>query len=239
MYINDTHILYYFFAGLIGLVIGQFIDWTIIRLKEDKKILCREFFTYVKNLKLNCWTMYITAALYVIFVYLNGVSIQTLEYLMLTPILITILVVDFTKHKVPNRILLTLFEVEVVFTAIAGFNDLSIYLDKLLGMLIGAGVFYAITVLGTSAEKKEVMGYGDVKLMAMIGLCFGLTKMGVIAVMSFLMAAIYSIVLLIMKKKKIDSYIPFGPFIVIAAFLMMLLPTVFVGIFTFSFIFNK
>ena len=239
MYINDTHILYYFFAGLIGLVIGQFIDWAIIRLKEDKKILCREFFTYVKNLKLNCWTMYITAALYVIFVYLNGVSIQTLEYLMLTPILITILVVDFTKHKVPNRILLTLFEVEVVFTAIAGFNDLSIYLDKLLGMLIGAGVFYAITVLGTSAEKKEVMGYGDVKLMAMIGLCFGLTKMGIIAVMSFLMAAIYSIVLLIMKKKKIDSYIPFGPFIVIAAFLMMLLPTVFVGIFTFSFIFNK
>lgn len=224
MYINDTHILYYFFAGLIGLFVGQFIDWAIIRLKEDKKIICREIITYIKNLKLNCWTMYITAALYIIFVFINGISVQLLENLLITPMFLIILIIDFTKHKIPNRILLSLFEVEIVFTAIAGFNDLSVYLFKLLGMLVGIGVFTAITYLGSSAEKKEVMGLGDVKLIAIIGLSFGLTNMSVIAVLSFLMAAIYSIALLIMKKKKIDSYIPFGPFIIIAAFIMMILP---------------
>ena len=27
MYIHDIHILYYFFIGLLGLIVGQFMDW--------------------------------------------------------------------------------------------------------------------------------------------------------------------------------------------------------------------
>ena len=225
MYINDTHILYYFFAGLIGLLVGQFIDWAVIRLKEDKKVLCREFFTmYLKNLKLNCYTMYINAALYIVLLLINGVSVQFLEYALLTPMLLTIAIVDFTKHKIPNRVLLTMFEVEVIFAAIAGFTDLSVFLFRLLGMVIGAGLFLGITWFGSNTTKKEVMGLGDVKLMGIVGLVFGLTNMIIISVLSFVMAAIYSLVLIIAKKKKLSSYIPFGPFIVIASLIVMLLP---------------
>ena len=45
-----------------------------------------------------------------------------------------------------------------------------------------------------------------------------------IAVVSFLIGAIISIILLVSKKKKTDEYIPFGPFIIIATFLVLFVP---------------
>ena len=45
-----------------------------------------------------------------------------------------------------------------------------------------------------------------------------------ITVLSFLIGAIISIILLITKKKKTNEYIPFGPFIIVATFLVMLVP---------------
>ena len=68
------------------------------------------------------------------------------------------------------------------------------------------------------------MGFGDVKLMGALGLLFGFQNIIAIAVMSFLIGAILSIFLLVTKIKKIDEYIPFGPFIVIATFISIYVP---------------
>jgi len=68
------------------------------------------------------------------------------------------------------------------------------------------------------------MGLGDVKFMGALGLYFGIINIITISLMAFLFAAIISIFLLITKIKKKSEYIPFGPFIVIACFISMLLP---------------
>lgn len=68
------------------------------------------------------------------------------------------------------------------------------------------------------------MGFGDVKLMGALGLYFGFPNIIVITVLSFLIGAILSIILLITKIKKTNEYIPFGPFIVIATFICMFVP---------------
>ena len=68
------------------------------------------------------------------------------------------------------------------------------------------------------------MGFGDVKLMGALGLYFGLSNIIIITLVSFLIGAILSIILLVTKIKKSDEYIPFGPFIVIATFLSMYVP---------------
>ena len=65
------------------------------------------------------------------------------------------------------------------------------------------------------------MGFGDVKLMGALGLYFGMINIGLVALMSFLIGAVCSIGLLVSKIKKTSDYIPFGPFIVIATFIMM------------------
>lgn len=46
----------------------------------------------------------------------------------------------------------------------------------------------------------------------------------IISVISFLIGAIFSIFVIILKIKKADEYIPFGPFIVIATIIAMLIP---------------
>ena len=101
----------------------------------------------------------------------------------------------------------------------------------LLGMVTGAGIFLLITWIGSLIAGKEAMGFGDVKLMGALGLYFGLTNIIIVALVSFLVCAILSIFLLATRIKKTDEYIPFGPFIVIGAFISIFVPyTSLVGI---------
>ena len=110
------------------------------------------------------------------------------------------------------------------FAFLYGLSDVAITINMLLGMLAGGGIFLLITVIGGIFYGKEAMGFGDVKLMGALGLFFGLSNIVVITLVSFLIGAILSIVLLITKIKKSDEYIPFGPFIVIATFISMYVP---------------
>ena len=73
--------------------------------------------------------------------------------------------------------------------------------------------------------------------MGALGLYFGLTNIIIIALVSFLVAAILSIILLIVRRKNMDQYIPFGPFIVIATLIVIFVPyniliTILLNIFT-------
>ena len=61
--------------------------------------------------------------------------------------------------------------------------------------------------------------------MGAIGLYFGWMNIIEISVIAFLLAAIISIALIATKIKKTNEYIPFGPFIVIATFIVILIPS--------------
>ena len=88
-------------------------------------------------------------------------------------------------------------------------------------MFVGGGIFLLITVIGGMIYGKEAMGFGDVKMMGALGLLFGLSNIIIITLVSFLIGAILSIILLLTKIKKSNEYIPFGPFIVIGTFISM------------------
>ena len=94
----------------------------------------------------------------------------------------------------------------------------------LLGMFAGGGIFLLITLIGGAIAGKEAMGMGDVKLMGALGLYFGLQNIVVISVMAFLIGAIVSVIYMLVKKKNGDTYIPFGPFIVISAIITIFVP---------------
>lgn len=226
MYINNIHILGYFFIGLFGMFLGQFMNWVNIRFAHHKKVFCKELFTqYIPNQKLNMFLMFSIMALYVAILYLFGLNLVTLKYLLLTPLLISVLTIDFKEHIIPDRLILILFEIGMLFSIIEGFDSLNIFVDRILGMVIGFGIFGIITLIGGLLAKKKAMGYGDVKLMAALGLIFGEIGILMIIVIAFLIAALVSIVLLVAKKKKFTEYIAFGPYISIASFVVMLSST--------------
>ena len=225
MYINNIHILAYFFIGLLGLVVGQFMSWANIRLEKHQKVICKELFKeYIPYMKLNMKLMYSTALIYIVLLYFHGFSLQFLEFLILTPMLISAFVIDYKAQIIPNRLSLSIFEVGFAFTFISGLSGITVFYENILGMLIGGGIFLLITLIGGLIAGKEAMGYGDVKLMGALGLIFGLSNIISITVMSFLIGAILSIVLLATKIRKMDQYIAFGPFIVIATFIAIFVP---------------
>lgn len=227
MYINDVHILYYVLFGVIGMLVGQFIDWINRRLPERKKVFTLEIF---KELKLNYPLMILNAVIYILILYIFGMqkgfsdNINLYKYLILSPMLISAFCIDYKLHIIPNRLNLTMFEFGLLISVIGGISDINFAINALEGMLVGGITFFAITLIGGLIAGKEAMGYGDVKFMAALGLYFGFANMIAIIFMSFLIGAILSIVLIITKRKKASEYIPFGPFIVIACYISMFIP---------------
>lgn len=231
MYINNIPIYFFLIVGIAGILIGQYMEWVIKKLRKKEKVICKDFFkTYLRSFHVNLGLMAVTALLYMITLYVSGIKLETLEYLLIIPSLIGVFIIDYKEHIIPNRLVLSILEVGIVFTFIlgsgfiAGADGLNIFIDKLLGLAVGFVVFFLISLISKALSKKEALGSGDVKLMASLGLVFGFSNVLIIALMSFLIGAIVSIVLLIAKKKHFQDYIAFGPFIVIAAIATIFVP---------------
>ena len=85
---------------------------------------------------------------------------------------------------------------------------------SLVGFIIGGGAIYALGLLGDIIFRKESMGGGDVKLMAMIGAFLGWK----IALLSFFIAPFFGAVVGIIEKIRTkDNTIAYGPFLVLGA----------------------
>lgn len=231
MYINETHIAYYAIFAILGLFVGMLTDWMNKRLPEEKKVFSKELFTeYFAEFKPNYILMLITATIYVILVYVYGIqktfiaNLDLIKFAILTPMLISAFVIDYKYQIIPNRLNLTMFEIGLIITFLYGLSNVAISINMALGMLVGGGIFLLITLIGGAIYGKEAMGFGDVKLMAALGLYFGLSNIVAVTLLSFLLAAGISIILLATKIRKVDEYIPFGPFIVIGTFICMFVP---------------
>ena len=231
MYINDVHIAYYLVAAILGLVVGELVNWANKRLPEYKKVISKDIIAeYKMNFKPNYILMLLTAAIYVSLIYVYGIqdtliaNFDLIKFIILTPMLLSAFVIDYKLQIIPNRLNLTIFEIGIIFAFLYGLSNVAITINMLLGMLAGGGIFLLITLLGGLFYGKEAMGFGDVKLMGALGLYFGLSNIIIITLVSFLIGAILSIILLLTKIKKSDEYIPFGPFIVMATFLSMYIP---------------
>lgn len=231
MYINDINILYYLGIGIIGLLVGQFIDWCNKRLPEYKKVFSRDIITeYKMEFKPNYILMILTSIIYMTLIYVYGIqetliaNLDLIKFIIITPMLLSAFVIDYKLQIIPNRLNLAIFEIGIIFTFLYGLSNVAITINMLLGMVAGGGIFLLITLIGGLFYGKEAMGFGDVKLMGALGLFFGLSNIIIITLVSFLIGAILSIVLLATKIKKSNEYIPFGPFIVIATFISIYVP---------------
>lgn len=231
MYLNDVHIAYYIGAIILGLFVGQFIDWCNKRLPEHKKVISLDIFREYKiEFKPNYLLMLIMAIIYVTLIYFFGIQKNLIENMdlikfgFLAPMLVSVFIIDYKHQIIPNRLNLIIFELGIIFTFIYSLSNVAISINMVLGMIAGGGIFLIITLIGGMFYGKETMGFGDVKLVAALGLFFGLSNTIVITLLSFLIGAVLSILLLLIKRKKTNEYIPFGPFIAISAFISMYVP---------------
>ncbi len=139
--------------------------------------------------------------------------------------LVVISFIDLEFTIIPNKIVYPGLIIGLLFAigmAVVQ-KDMGLLLSRLLGFAIGGVVILFIVIVGSAIFRKQAMGIGDVKLMAMIGIFLGPWPH---LVMTLLAASIFGtivgIILMMARKKKMDSAIPFGPFLAIGALLSLL-----------------
>jgi leader peptidase (prepilin peptidase)/N-methyltransferase len=90
-----------------------------------------------------------------------------------------------------------------------------------LGAIAGGGILFLIGTVGEFFYKKEVLGGGDVKLMAGVGAFLGVEKVLFAIFIASLLGSIAGLVLILFKRKSKEIYIPFGPFLSLASFVVV------------------
>ena len=240
MYFNNISIVYYLIIGLFGLMIGKFIAYCNIKFGAYEKITIRGFFKEFKNVYEKQYiTMFALGISYILLLYKLGIkqgffpNLDLIKFLVLLPMLLSAFMVDLKHRIIPNRLNMLIFEIGIIFVFLYGINNIAIARDMVLGLIVGAGIFLLITLLGGLIAGKEAMGFGDVKFMGAVGLYFGASLIAEITLLAFLMAFFICIGLVIYRfiRKNNDEYLPFGPFLALAAICMMFLDsgTIFSG----------
>ena len=92
--------------------------------------------------------------------------------------------------------------------------------SSLLGVGVGAGLTYLVGVLGKAVFRKEAMGFGDVKLMGMIGGILGWQAVIMTFFVGSAIGAVLGVSLMVIVRRK-DPQIAFGPFLAIAAVVLL------------------
>lgn len=214
-------ILYNILVAVVGIAMSPFIRALIERYSEEKKIFTKEFWN---DVKFDSKIAVSTSIAFIILLFVFGPGAEFVINAFVSVLLIISFFVDLKAQIIPNETNFIGFLVGIILTFIKFMINGAAGLDAILGMVAGAGIFLLIAFFSLLVYKKVGMGLGDVKLMGMLGLFFGLANTIQIFVLSFLIGAIVSIFLLITKIKKSDEYIPFGPFIVMASFITMIIP---------------
>ena len=80
-----------------------------------------------------------------------------------------------------------------------------------------AGFFLALIII----TRGKGMGGGDVKLGAFLGLGLGFPGGILATVLSFLIGAIFSLIAIILGRKKFGDHLPFGPFLVLGSLIAL------------------
>lgn len=167
-----------------------------------------------------------------------GVSLNALFYIILIYALIVITFIDLRYMIIPNVITLPGAVIGLLYNALktdwGGARDLlgefsfSLgnffgalnevpFLDSVFGLIAGGGILLLVASLYLLLRKREGMGMGDVKLLAMIGAFLGLQGVVFVMLVSSLLGTAAGVSLILYKKGDLKYALPFGPFLSIAA----------------------
>jgi leader peptidase (prepilin peptidase) / N-methyltransferase len=158
------------------------------------------------------------------YVHFGGFNLLFLTYVLLGSGLIISTFIDINERIIPDEITIYGIGIGFIISIIyPRLHNAEFWLDSGLssfsGILTGAGTIYLIGLVGNIIFKKESMGAGDVKLLAMIGAFLGWQS----ALLIFFIAPVFGALAgIIVKWKTGEDKIPYGPFLSLATFIVIL-----------------
>ncbi len=189
----------------------------------------------------------LTAAAFAIFVHQNGLTIVAAKYCVLSAILIALIFTDLETLILPDEFTIGGFVIGIAFAFFTPVPDstfrlisslfgwlptprvLSVW-EALVGALGPSGAIWFGGWLFEKLRHKEGLGFGDVKMLAMVGAFLGVSGTLLTIVVGALAGSIIGLLFIKLTGKDAATYpLPFGSFLGAAALVAALEGQNFIG----------
>ena len=150
--------------------------------------------------------------------YKFGLSTGLFVYFYFTASLIIVTFVDLKYQIIPDIISLPGIALGLLSSFLL--PGLS-WKDSLLGILAGGGTLYLVAWGYQLIARKEGMGGGDIKFLAMIGAFLGWQAIPLVIFLSAALGSVIGLVMILIQKKSRYMAIPYGPFLALAALVFL------------------
>ncbi|MAB42745.1 MAG: prepilin peptidase [Pseudomonadales bacterium] len=270
-YLASTPLAFILLAGLLGLIIGSFLNVVILRVprmleiewqQQAREILepdrehappatynlilphshCPKCNTEIKpwqnipvisylllrgrcgNCKEPISLRYpaielLTAGLSMLVAWQMGFGLATAGMLVLTWALVCLSMIDADTQLLPDIIVLPLLWLGLILNSFGVYTDLN---TALWGAVAGYLSLWSVYWLFKLVTGKEGMGYGDFKLLAMLGAWGGWQVLPLTILLSSLVGAILGLIILKARGANNSTPLPFGPYLAIAGWIALI-----------------
>lgn len=165
---------------------------------------------------------FLTGLLSVLVVYRLGLNVEALCFLFFSWVMISLTLIDLEFRILPDELTSPMIWLGLILSY---FGLISVpFKAAFLGAIIGYLSLWSINQLALLILKKEGIGAGDFKLLAMIGAWQGVGNLFNVILISSVAGAIVGIVVQILRRKKDnqDDAIPYGPFLALGSMIVLL-----------------
>jgi len=148
-----------------------------------------------------------------------GVTWATVAALFLTWSLIALSLIDFDTQLLPDSITLPFLWLGLFVSLFDLFTDSH---SAIIGALAGYLSLWSVYQLFKHLTGKEGMGYGDFKLLAMLGAWMGWQYLPQVVMLSALVGALVGVSLILLRGRDRNVPIPFGPYLAAAGWISLM-----------------
>lgn len=148
-----------------------------------------------------------------------GFTWQTGAMLILTWGLLAMSLIDADHQLLPDVLVLPLLWLGLIVNQFGLFTTQA---DALWGAIAGYLSLWSVYWLFKLVTGKEGMGYGDFKLLAMLGAWGGWQILPLTILLSSLVGAMLGVIMLKLRNAQTSTPIPFGPYLAIAGWIALL-----------------
>jgi leader peptidase (prepilin peptidase)/N-methyltransferase len=223
-------------AGLLGLLVGSFLNVAILRLPADMSLVrprshcprCGETLKWYHNVPVVSWLTLrgrcaycgerisvqypivelTTAGIWAGSVYAFGFTPHAAQAVVMMSILLAVAITDGREYVIPDELSLGGVIAGLAMSFLPGSPT---PVGSLIGVLVGGGVLWVIAVIGTKMFGEDAMGGGDIKLMAMIGAFVGWQG----TLLTLFIGAILATIVFVPINMRSKKLVPFGIFLAI------------------------
>lgn len=225
-------------AGVLGLALGSFLNVCALRWSQDQSVIrpgsacpgCGESIAWYDNIPVLSWLLLrgrcrrcgegisvqyplvelSTGLIWAGMVWYFGVEVEALRGALFLTLLLGIAVADARFYIIPDQ-----FSIggAVLGFAFSFLSPAITWQNSLIGALAGFFLLWFVAWAGEKAFKKEAMGGGDIKMMAMIGAFLGGWGMA----LSLFLGAVLGAVIFGPISLKTGKLVPFGIFLAAGA----------------------